>query len=366
MLMRIIKASLVVLFAAGFVRGQEISNQELGRKALGVTLSYVKDRDSDVRSLAADVLGQTGNSSAAGVLKKMLADPDKYTRINAAQALWELGNASGMKTIYAIIGDVPAQAPVNNSPLAELKIISQNKIREHAIEAMARMKGKKAAEMLFELKNDVFGSIRDSAARELARMGYSEELEQFLDAAASEDEAMRFEGANSLSKICSSAAAESLRGLLAPANSMRVRIAALDALKCSQGGKAAVPELLKLAEDPNPTIRFKAVSSLSSIRDGKAFEKLKEISRTTNDISLKIAALKGLADGGEKADVELLTRAFDSTSQDVKLEALEALQLVADEDARKCLLLALDDSSVTVRLGAALQVLKRFAKPKAR
>jgi HEAT repeat protein len=147
---------------------------------------------------------------------------------------------------------------------------------------------------------------------------------------------------------------------------MRVRIAALDALKCSQGGKAAVPELLKLAEDPNPTIRFKAVSSLSSIRDGKAFEKLKEISRTTNDISLKIAALKGLADGGEKADVELLTRAFDSTSQDVKLEALEALQLVADEDARKCLLLALDDSSVTVRLGAALQVLKRFAKPKAR
>ena len=145
---------------------------------------------------------------------------------------------------------------------------------------------------------------------------------------------------------------------------MRVRIAALDAIKCMSDKKRALPELLKLADDGNPTLKFKAVSALSSIPDAKAFAKIKEISGATNDISLKIAAFRGLIAGGEKPAVELLTRAFDSNSQDVKIEALNALQTVPDSDAKPYLLTALNDNSVNVRLGAALQVLKRFTKKK--
>jgi HEAT repeat protein len=362
--MIVARSLLLVLLAAGVARGQEISNKDLGRKALETTLSYIKSQDPDVRSMAADILGATGNKAAAGVLKKMLADTDKNTRINAAEALWNLGDPSGLKVVYSVIGDVPAQGPVGNSPLVELKIISQNKIREHAIEALARMKGEKAADMLFNLKNDNYGSIRDVAARELARLGYSDELAQFLDALASEDEAMRFEGANILGKICNSDAVEPLKGLLAAEQSMRVRIAALDAIKCMSDKKRALPELLKLADDGNPTLKFKAVSALSSIPDAKAFAKIKEISGATNDISLKIAAFRGLIAGGEKPAVEVLTRAFDSNSQDVKIEALNALQTVPDSDAKPYLLTALNDNSVNVRLGAALQVLKRFTKKK--
>lgn len=359
-----VRALFVVLLAGGLARSQEISNKELGRKALETALSHVKSPDADVRSMAADILGQTGNKAAAGVLKKMLADADKHTRINAAEALWNLGDQSGLKVVYSVIGDVPAQGPIGNSPLVELKIISQNKIREHAIEALARMKGDKAADMLFNLKNDNYGSIRDVAARELARLGYSDELAQFLDALTSEDEAMRFEGASILGKICNSGAVEALKGLMAAEQSMRVRIAALDALRCMSDKKRALPELLKLADDANPTIKFKAVSALSTVPDKKAFEKIKEIAGSTNDISLKIAAVRGLIAGGEKPSAEVLTRAFDSTSQDVKLEALKAVQSVPDADAKPYLLTALNDNSVNVRLGAALQVLKRFARNK--
>ena len=332
---------LVLLLAAGLARGQEMSNKDLGRKALETALSHIKSRDPDVRSMAADILGQTGNKAASGVLKKMLADTDKHTRINASEALWNLGDPSGLKIIYSVIGDVPAQGPIGNSPLVELKIISQNKIREHAIEALARMKGDKAADMLFNLKNDNYGSIRDVAARELARLGYSDELAQFLAALTSEDEGIRFEGANILGKICNSDAVEPLRGLLAAERSMRVRISALDALSCMSDKKRSLPELLKLVDDGNPTIKFKAVSALSAIPDAKAFAKIKEISGATNDISLKIAAVRGLLAGGEKPNPEVFTRAFDSNSQDVKLEALKALQSVPDADAKPYLLTAL-------------------------
>jgi HEAT repeat protein len=356
------KSLLILLLSSGLAQGREISNAELGRKALETTLSYVKSPDSDIRGMAADILGQTGNRSAAGILKRMLSDTDRHTRINAAEALWELGDTSGIRTIYGIIGDVPAQGTISNSPLVELKIISQNKIREHAIEALARMKGGKAADLLFSLKNDNYGSIRDAAARELARLGYSDELAQFLNAVESTDESIRYEGANILAKICNSDAVDPLKNLLIKEKSIRVRIAALDALKCMNGRKGALDELLKLADDPNPTIKFKAVGILSAINDKRAFEKLKEISGATNDINLKIASLQGLMTGGETPDEEIFTRAFDSNSQDVKLDALKALKNVPDAQARRYLLVALGDNSVNVRLGAALQVLRRFSK----
>jgi HEAT repeat protein len=356
------KALLLLLLTTGFARGQEISNRDLGRKALETTLAYVKSPDSDIRGLAADVLGQAGNSAAKGVLAKLLSDPDKHVRINAAQALWRLGYRSGFKVLHGIINDVPAQGPVVNSPLVELKIISQNKIREHAIEALARMDGEKAPEMLFNLKNDAYGSIRDVAARELARLGYSDELAQFLDAVESPDEALRFEGVRILAKICNSAAVPPLKGLLLNDKSIRVRIAALDALKCMDGRKGALDELLKLADDLNPTLKFKAVEALSAVNDKRAFEKLKELYGAAGDISLKVAALKGLMAGGEKPDAEVFSRAFDSNNQEAKLDALQALQGVPDAQAKPHLLAALGDNSVEVRLSAALQVLKRFSK----
>jgi len=352
------------LLCAGLAHGQAPSDKELGRKALETVLTQIKSRDSDVRGMAVDILGQTGNKSAAGILKKLLSDSDRHTRLSAAEALWNLGDQSGLKVVYAVINDVPAQEPVVNSPLEELKIISQNKIREHAIEALARMRGEKAADALFSLKNDTYGSIRDVAARELARLGYADELAQFLDAVGSEDEAIRFEGANILAKICNPDTVEPLRGLLGGERSMRVRIAALDAMKCMNGKKNAIPELLRLADEPNPTIKFKAVTALGVIRDKKAFEKLTEIYGATNDIALKIAALKGLMNGGVKPDESVLTRAFDSNSQEVKLEALKVLRGMPDADARQYLAAALNDDSVTVRLGAALQILKRYAKKK--
>ena len=64
--MIVARTLLVLLLAAGLARGQEISNKDLGRKALETALSYIKSQDPDVRGMAADVLGQTGNKAAAG------------------------------------------------------------------------------------------------------------------------------------------------------------------------------------------------------------------------------------------------------------------------------------------------------------
>jgi len=251
---------LALLIALPVLPGQAapLSRKELGRKALRTVVTHLKNEDSDIRAHAAEILGGAGNKAAVGMLKNMLGDRDKYVRIAAARALWELGSPAGMKIVLGIINEVPAQGPVvvTNSPLVELKIISQNKRREKAIEAYAWMKGEKGAELLYQLKNDNYGPIRDAAARELARLGHDEELARFTEALSSGQEAIRYEGASILSKICPPSAAAPLAKLLAEEKSVRVRMAALDALKCNPSRKSAAAILIKLADDDNLTVKY--------------------------------------------------------------------------------------------------------------
>ncbi len=356
--------ALTLVLSAVPGQAQPISKKDLGRKALETVVSHLKSDDSDVRARAAEILGATGNKAALGMLRAMLNDKDKYVRIAAAKALWELGSPAGMKTVYAILNDIPAQGPVavTNTPLTELKIISQNKIRENALVALAAMKGDKAADELYKLKNDNYGPIRDAAARELARLGHEEDLAQFTDALASEDEAIRYESAALMSKICAGTAAAPMKALLTTEKSVRVRIAVLEALKCNPEKKDAMPELITLADDENLTIKYKAVAVLSGIKDPKVQAKLAEVAAGTQDLRLRITAQEGLILNGAAPDAALAQSAMDSVSPETKLEALEVISAFLESDAMPLLAQALDDDNVQVKLSAALQVLKRFSK----
>jgi len=360
-----VKLAISLLFLPPLTCGaQQLSRAELGRKALGTVVAHIKSDDSDVRALAAEILGDAGNKSASGILRKLLEDKDKYVRIAAARSLWELGSPVGVKTLYAIINDVPAQGPVavTNTPLVELKIISQNKIRAKAMETLVKMKRGKASDILFKLKNDNYGTIRDAAARELARIGYDEELAQFTEALASEDEALRYESALVMGKVCSAAAAEPLKNLLVSEKSVRVKMAALDALNCNPSRKEALGVLLKLADDDNPTMKYKAMTALAGIKDPGAQAKLAAVAAGTSDIRLKIIAQKGLILGGTPPDAATVRGALDAVSPDIKLAALDVVAAFPEDQAMPLLAAALDDINVQVKLSAALQVLKRFSR----
>lgn len=356
--------AILIVFPALPGQAQPLSKKDLGRKALQLVVDHLKSEDSDVRALAAEILGEAGNKAAAGVLKTLLEDRDKYVRLAASRALWELGSPAGMKIVLGIINDVPAQGPiaVTNTPLVELKIISQNKIRAKAMEIYTGIKGEKGAELLYKLKNDNYGPIRDAAALELARLGHEDELAQFIEALSAEDEAIRFEGASVLARICHSSSAGPLAKLLAAEKSVRVRMAALDALKCAPQKSEAAAILIMLAEDQNPTIKYKAAAALSGIKDSKVKEKLAALAAASPDIRIKIIAQKGLMLSGVPADPRIAQDAMSAASPEIRLEALEVAASLGDADALPLLAQALDDPDTKVKLAGALQTLKRASR----
>jgi len=330
----------------------------LPKKALEIIVANLRNDDSDVKAYAIETLGQTGNLKLIPVIKKYLSDANRYVQISSAKALWELSDGSGIKKLYEILNEIPAQGPIVNAPLVELKIIAQNKIREKALETLASLQGVKARDTLIELKNDNYGSIRDAAARELARLGFKEELEEFFYALDSKDEEVRYQTAQILSRVCPDDL-DKIAVMLGSEKSIRVKMFLLDTVNCSRSKKDALEQLLALSDDKNPTLRYKAVEALGEIKSAKVFEKLEKIRLDTPDLSLKISAMKSLIENGRiKFDYTELDDAVSAADARLKRRIITLCPLMEKAQAMKYLSALMFDKDLYVQLDASLQVIK--------
>ncbi len=341
----------------------ETSNKELGKKALKTIVSEIRNPDSDIRMLSCDILGKIGNKAAVKLLKNRLNDVSKHVQISAAEALYTLGDKSALKTILHIINDVPGKKPIANTALLQMKIISRNKIREKAIEAVVRILEDNSRDLLYSLKNDSYGIIRDAAARELAMLGEISQMPNFFYALENEDEAIRYSAALSFSKICSEGSIAPLKAAFEKETSMRVKIAILDSFLCISDKRALKDTMLKLSSSSNPTIKFKAVLALSDIKSKKVFTKMNDIYSQSQDLGLRLAAMKGMSKYRKKPDTNILNPAFYSDSTEIKMLALDIIRDVDINDAMLLLANALEDKDYQVKLNAARQIVERLAKP---
>lgn len=319
-------------------------------------------KNSDIRALSCEILGEIGNKSAAKLLKKKLRDASAHARIAAAGALYKLGDKSGLKVLYSIINDVPGKKPILNNPLLEMKIISKNKIREKAIETLAEILGGDSKEVLFALKRDSYGIVRDAAARELARLGENSETARFVYALEDEDDGIRYEAAKSVARICSGKTLEAMRNLMKIETSMDVKMAVFDYFLCLGDKDKLFMDMLKISLSKNPTIKFKAVLVLAGMDDGKAGEKLAEIFRESNDLGVKVAALGGMPEKEKNARAGVLVTALRSGEEDIKEAALRVLEKMDMSKIKKTLAGVLEDEDYRIRLLAARQLVQRLAR----
>lgn len=352
----------VIFLLSGVAFSEETNYSDLPKQALHIIVSNLKSKDSDIRAYAVEALGKTKNLKLVPIIKKYLSDESKYVQMASVKALWNLADNGGIKKLYEIINDIPAQGTIVNSPLVELKIISQNKIRERAIEILVDLLGRKAKETLFELKNDNYGTIRDVAARELAKLGFKDELENFFDALNSKDEEIRYQSAQVLSKICPDDIKKIIEALSSE-KSVRVKMFLLDTIKCSMYKKDAIEQLLELSDDKNLTIRYKAIDAMGEIESSKVDEKLKKIYMDTPDFNLKFLALKYLLKKGKiNINYQEIDEIFNYGDEDIKKGIIEISPFMEKEKALKYLSELMKDKNAYLQIDAAVAVINLTSK----
>jgi len=333
----------------------------LTKEALNTIVSHLKNTDSDIRAYAIESLAKTGNTKLINLIKKYLNDESKYVRIATVKALWKLGDLKNIEILKEIISDVPQKTLNEPDPLEELKIISKNKIREKAIEALVDLIGIKANKILLDLKeNDNYSTIRDISSRELAKIGYTQELKNFYEALFSNDEDIRYKASESLVRICPYDPSQIIKAFRNE-KSLRIKMKLLDAMICSKLSHSEEEYFIKLYSDSNQEIKYKIASILSNTSSKKTIEFLKKIYDDTPDIMIKLILLRKLY------NEKLITLTSSDTeyfmsheSKEIKKKLIELYDII--KGSQKYLAKYLKDDDPYIQIDSAIAIIEKEGK----
>jgi HEAT repeat protein len=278
---------------------------------LWLQLRKLNSEDGAVRTKAAHVLAERGNSRAVEPLGRALADRDWDDRAAAAIALGKLGNGRG---VAFLVDGLAADPDVD--------------VRCGCAWALGRIGGQSVFEPLGAALGDEDEAVRRVATEALAKVGTAAALEGLGRALDDPHHDVRLAAVNGLGKIGSGRSAPRLLAALEDSE-WSVRSAAAEGLS-KLDDSTAVPALLGALARGEPAALLVAAEALGNIGDPAAVEPLVEAigggvaeRLAEHDVRLRRSVATALGDIGKAEGLPALLRLLsDRFSAGVAFEAI--------------------------------------------
>ena len=345
-------------------------------RAVVPLIGKVQDSVSDVRKTTARALGELGDLRAAGALMLALQDPSAEVRLEAVGALGKLRSDEATSAIAPLIDGSAADggaSPTGRSSSSQGAGAAE--VRAAALRALGRIGSAAAVKILVAtLAKDDPSAARSPVRDALVAAGKPAEAALVVALGSGTSPATAAGAALVLGTLRSAEGAKAIvRAMQRGTVPLRAGVRALAQI----GAHAALPTVLELFDDPDPTTRKEAIRAAASLLDpaqidGRAVDPasaaLKDAS-TPIDEKIELVRLLGRT-GAPRAEAVLLplVSAKPPALRLAVIEALGSLRLPATTtpvEASKpgsaalsplasALLAALDDESPEVRLGAAM------------
>lgn len=344
-------------------------------RAVVPLIGKVQDSVADVRKVTARALGELGDLRAAGALMLALQDASAEVRLEAVGALGKLRSDEATPAIAPLIepsaSDGGGPAAGRSSPGA-----GAAEVRVAALRALGRIGSEAAVKILVgALAKDDPAAARSPLREALAAAG--KPAEAALIAALGGGASTTAAGAALVLGALKSAegAKAIVRAMQRGTVPLRAGVHALAQI----GSPTALPTVLELFDDPDPTTRKEAIRAAASLLDpaqvdGRAVDPASASLRdagTPIDEKIELVRLLGRT-GAPRAEAVLLPL-VSAKPPALRLAVIEALgslrapaATTAKEPSKKsqpafsplatALLAALDDESAEVRLGASMSL----------
>jgi len=241
-------------------------------RAIPRLLKLVEDSDADVRGMAADALGKIGDDRAIPGLLKLLEHSHSDVRKNAVDALGKIGDDKAIPGLLKLVGHshsdvrknaVDALGKIGSEAAIPglLKFVndSDSNVSKNAADALGKIGSGVAIPGLLKLVENSNSNVSKNAAEALGKIGSTEAIPGLLKLVENSDYDVRKNAAYALGKIVSEVAIP-----LAEDSDSIVPSMSVDALD-KIGSEAAIPELLKLVEHSDSSVRRNAADALGEI-----------------------------------------------------------------------------------------------------
>ncbi len=294
------------------------------------------------------LLGERGDTTILPTILTAASSTQPGVQGAAIVALGQLGNAKTVATLATLVEQAPrdARAAVA-AALARLPgdgveeaIVAAAQAAPEAVQcelikALAARNARTAAPALVALAGSDRRTVRAEAVKALGELGDAAIGEQLVDMLGNAGATDRPKIESALVAICRRGGTPGLL-LDAAAASTGAQRASLLAALGAFGGEEALTALRQALEADDADVQIAAVRALAGWADAKPLDALLAAATATDDLRIRVLALRGVADLAKKADdrpeseiADVLDRAFAVASRtDEKRALLAALRTV--------------------------------------
>jgi HEAT repeat protein len=337
----------------GLVRALEDKNTSVRRiaaEALGNLgsegaipglLRAIQDKDYEVRGRATEALGKLGAEAAIPGLLRALEDEDSYVRRIAVEALGNLGSEVAIPGLLRALKD------------------EDSFVFWEAAEALGKLGAEAAIPGLLRAIEDEDFRVRESATEALGKLGAEATIPSWLRALKDENSFVRWSAAVALGNLGSEAAIPGLLWALKD-KYFCVRGSAAVALG-KLGAEAVIPDLLQALEDENSFVRWSVAEALGNLYVEAVIPDLLRALEDRN-YDVRGRAAEALGKLSAEAAIPGLLRRLEDKYSFVRERVAEALGKLGAEVAIPGLLQAIEDEDYSVRERAAEALGKLGAK----
>jgi HEAT repeat protein len=358
---------LLALFADATVsraRLESILEAQIRHIQPATLLRVLPDLSKEARSSAIRLIDKVADGRILVPLIELSKHPEWWIRMNAARLLSRLTGPTAMNALAKLVRD------------------DNGAVRLEAVQGVMRTKAKEAIPSLCTRLRDQDIKVQTAAIEALVALADVSAVPHLLDALKDESEYVRRGAVEVLNEVITPEAIKDLVAALRDAD-WWVRARSADALGTLGGPKVvdavlgltkdpdefarryaieilnivpdprAVPALIDALEDDDWWVRERAVDALGKASDPSAVEPLlRMMGRDARTLPLCVRALGAI---GSDSVIEPLCRLAESTDNETRREAIQALQAVGQRDlaepARQIVVAALERAGVRLSRG---------------
>ncbi|MEJ2380814.1 MAG: HEAT repeat domain-containing protein [Gammaproteobacteria bacterium] len=288
----------------------QLLDKALTEKDLPLLVHHTKAAEPSVRARMAQMLGKFGNPNARSALIEMLSDPHKAVRQAALEALGNL--------------DIPVPAKMVVGLLRDPDLTVQSK----AIETLIKIHDATTVQQLVDILQDDSEYVRRAAVEVLNEVVDQRAIKDLLVALRDKDWWVRVRAADALGKIGGPKLVEAVLGLIKDEDEF-LRRTAVEILNTSQDQRA-LGYLLEALGDEDWWVRERAADALITLATDQTLDSLRDMLQEESSATPMV--IRTLANLGDQASIDAIVRHLKSTNEQIRKEAVRALEDLTDEE----------------------------------
>ena len=278
--------------------------------ALPELIGRVQGKDPIARLHIINVLARFNKPEVQRVLQEQLGDNNKMIRIAVLTAMGKMDGPIEVARVCALLRD------------PELDV--QNR----AVELLARARDPQTVQHLVPVLKDENEQARRAAVEVLNEVGDARSVKYLLEAIKDDDWWVRSRAGDALGKIGGPKVIDAVLELVRDQDE-DIRRAAIEILNQTKDERA-INHLIEATRDADWWVSERAVDALAEIGSKRAVPRLYEMLRSGNARALPIV-VRAIGKLGDAKSMELLAPLLSNPEKDVRIEAIQALSRLTDE-----------------------------------